>query len=339
MTTRQAKISIAGTMVVGLLVLATTVARAEEVPEVVRMSWFNNATPMVLGKADGTLEKKIGTKVRWDQLGSGGAVLTALAAKELDIGMIGGPPTAAGIARGLPIEVIAFEGVIGNSERLIARPDVKSMKDLEGKRVAYTPGSSTHYALNAAFQAYKIDISKVNLVSLGAPDMVAAWKRGDIDAGYVWPPFTFQMEGDRGHELLTTKALQPYGYFVWNNYIVRKEFAQRYPSTVVALLKAYNDYVKAYRADPAGVSRTIANHLGQDQKTIQDTLAGRDFYTLEEQLSGWIGTPETKAGAKMAKGFMDTAQFLRANGDIKSSDVPSTFAPVINPTYAQRAVQ
>jgi ABC-type taurine transport system substrate-binding protein len=120
---------------------------------------------------------------------------------------------------------------------------------------------------------------------------------------------------------------------------VRKEFAQRYPSTVVALLKAYNEYVKAYRADPAGVSRIIANHLGQDQKIIQDTLAGRDFYTLEEQLTEWIGTPETKASAKMAKGFSDTAQFLRTNGDIKSSDIPSSFAPVVNPMYAQRAVQ
>jgi len=318
---------------------ASTIAVAEDVPDVVRLSWFNNATPMVLGKADGTLDKKVGTKVRWDQLGSGGDVLTALAAKELDIGMLGGPPTTAGLIRGLPVEVICFEGVIGKSERLIARPSIQTMKDLEGKRVAYTPGSSAHYALNAALLSYKVDVSRVNLISLGPADMVAAWKRGDIDAGYVWSPFTFQMEADQGRELLTTKNLQPYGYFVWNNYIVRKEFAQRYPNTVVAFLKAYDDYVKAYRADPAGVSRTIASHLGQDVKTVQDTLAGRDFYTLEEQLPDWIGTPETKANAKMAKGFMDTAQFLSANGNVKKADIPQSFAPVINPSYAQKAIQ
>jgi taurine transport system substrate-binding protein len=317
----------------------STIALAEDVPDVVRLSWFSNATPMVLGKADGTLDKKVGAKVSWVQLASGGAVLTALAAKELDIGMLGGPPTTAGLIRGLPVEVICFEGVIGKSERLIARPSIQTMKDLEGKRIGYTPGTSAHYALIAAIQSYKLDAARVNLISLGPADMVAAWKRGDIDAGYVWSPFTFQMEADQGHELLTTKTLQPYGYFVWNNYIVRKEFAQKYPSTVVAFLRAYNDYVKAYRADPAGVSRTIANHLGQDVKTVQDTLAGRDFYTLEEQLPDWIGTPGTKASAKMAKGFMDTAQFLSGNGDVKRADIPQSFAPVINPSYAQRATQ
>lgn len=320
------------------LFAATNIARAQEVPKIVRMSWFNNATPMVLGKADGTLDKRLGTEVRWDQLASGGAVLTALAARELDIGMIGGPPTTAGLSRGLPVEIIAFEGVIGKSERLIARPEIRTMKDLEGKRVAYTPGTSTHYALNAAFKAYNVDVSRVKLISLGAADMVAAWKRGDIDAGYVWSPFTFQMEADKGNELLTTKNLQEHGYFVWNNYLVRKEFAERYPSTVVAFLKAYNDYVKAYRADPAGISRIIATHIGQDVKLVQDTLAGREFYTLEEQLKDWIGTPETKANARMSKGFMDTAEFLSTNGDIKRGDIPKSFAPVINPTYAMRAV-
>jgi taurine transport system substrate-binding protein len=310
---------------------------AQELPKVVRLSWFSNATPMVLGKADGTLDKQVGVPVRWDQFPSGGAVLSALAANELDIGMIGGPPTAAGLTRGLAVEVLCFEGMIGTSERLIARGDVKSVKDLEGKRVAYTPGSSTHYALNAAFKSYNVDASRVNMITLGAPEIVAAWKRGDIDAGYVWPPFTYQLLAEQGHEVLTTKNLRQYGYIVWNNYIVRKEFAEKYPATVVAFLRAYNGYVKAYRADPAGVSKIIANYLGQDPKTVQDTLAGRDFYTLDEQLADWMGTNATKADGKMAKGFMDTAQFLKVNGDVKSTDIPKSFAPFIDPSFAEKA--
>jgi taurine transport system substrate-binding protein len=214
------------------------------------------------------------------------------------------------------------------------------MKDLEGKRVAYPPGSSSHYGLNAALKSYNVDASRVKLLGLAPADMVAAWKRGDIDAGFVWSPFTYQMEADKGRELLTMKDLQPHGYFVWNDYVVRKEFAEKYPSTVVAFLKAYEDTVKAYRADPAGVSRVIATYLNQDLKAVQDTLAGRDYYTLEEQLTAdWMGSPETKAGAKMAKGFMDTAEFLTTNGDIKRADMPKSFAPAVNPAYAARAVR
>lgn len=329
------------TVVAAMLLTSTSsVARAENPPDLVRISWFGAAGPWVLGKAQGTLEQRLGTKVRWDQMSSGGAVLTALAANEIDIALLGSPPTTAGIARGLPIEVISFEGVIATSERLIARPDIKSMKDLEGKRIAFPPGSSSHYGLNAALKSYKIDATKVKLLGLAPADMVAAWKRGDIEAGFVWSPFSYQMEGDNGHELLTMKDLQPYGYFVWNNYVVRKDFAEKYPTTVVAFLKAHQDAVKSYRADPAGVSRIIATYLDQDFKSVQDTLAGRDYYTLQEQLTpDWMGNPETKGNAKMAKGFADTAEFLSTNGDVKRSDIPKTFATVINPTFATRAVQ
>ena len=78
----------------------------------------------------------------------------------------------------------------------------------------------------------------------------------------------------------------------------------------------------------------------QDLKAVQDTLAGRDYYTLQEQLTpDWMGSAETKANAKMAKGFADTAEFLSTNGDVKRADIPKSFATVINPTFAMRAVQ
>lgn len=337
----EARSFVAAALVSALMLLgASFAARADNVPEIVRISWFGAAGPWVLGKAQGTFDQRLGTKVRWDQMTSGGAVLTALAANELDISLLGSPPTTAGLVRGLPVEVISFEGVIATSERLIARPEIKSMKDLEGKRVAYPPGSSSHYGLIAALKSFSVDTSKVKLLGLAPADMVAAWKRGDIDAGFVWSPFSYQMEGDKGRELLTMKDLQSYGYFVWNDFVVRKEFAEKYPGTVVAFLKVYQDMVKAYKADPAGVSKVIATYLNQDLKAVQDTLAGRDYYTLQEQLTtDWMGTPETKATAKMAKGFADTAEFLSVNGDVKRADIPKSFAPVINPTFAVRAVQ
>jgi taurine transport system substrate-binding protein len=61
---------------------------------------------------------------------------------------------------------------------------------------------------------------------------------------------------------------------------------------------------------------------------------------LQDQLTtDWMGSPDTKANAKMAKGFMDTAEFLSTNGDLKRADIPKSFAPAINPTYAVRAIQ
>ena len=75
-------------------------------------------------------------------------------------------------------------------------------------------------------------------------------------------------------------------------------------------------------------------------KTVRETLAGRDYYTLEEQLAqGWIGKPGATQGAKIAKGFADTADFLSTNGDIRKSSIPKSFASSINPAFATQAVR
>ncbi len=91
----------------------------------------------------------------------------------------------------------------------------------------------------AALKVNNIAAKDVTLVSLTPADMVAAWKRGDIDAGYVWGPFSHTMEGDGGKEILATQALQKNGYYVWNDYVVRKEFAEKYPDIVVKFLQTY----------------------------------------------------------------------------------------------------
>jgi taurine transport system substrate-binding protein len=147
---------------------------AQDVPPVVRLGFFNGPRPWILAKADGSFDKAFGTKVEWINFPSGAAALSALAAKEVDISRLGSSPTVAAIVRKLPIEMISISGVIATSERLIARKGIDNLKALEGKTVAFPPGSTAHYALFAAFNAFKVDQPKVRLLELRPGDMLAA---------------------------------------------------------------------------------------------------------------------------------------------------------------------
>src|SRR5205823_3443790 len=91
------------------LLFGSVSGRAEDTPKVVRISWFGAAGPWILGKANGDFDRNIGTEVKWGQYASGGDVLTALAADQVDISLLGSPPTVGGLIRGLPIEIIALE--------------------------------------------------------------------------------------------------------------------------------------------------------------------------------------------------------------------------------------
>ncbi len=196
----------------GVAVLAASTlsapVHAESVPSEVRFAYAGGPRVWILGKIDGSFDKEFGTKVKWVPFASGADVLTLFAAREIDIARFGSSPAAAGIARKLPVEVIATPEIIATSERLIARQGIANLKDLEGKTVAYPANSTAQYAFEVAARLAKVDRSKIRTLALKPAEIVAAWKRHDIDAAYVWGPFSQQLEGDGGKEIFATRPAE-----------------------------------------------------------------------------------------------------------------------------------
>lgn len=318
---------------VWLFGLQIPVASAAE-PEVVRLGWFGGPRPWVIGKATGMFDKALGTKVEWVQFPSGAAALTSIAAKQVDISRLGSTPTVAAISRKVPIEVIAISGIIATSERLIARGGIAKVADLKGKKVAFPPGSTAHYALMAALKVNNIAANQVTLLALTPTEMVAAWQRGDIDAAFVWGPFSNTMEAAGGKEILATEQLQKDGYYIWNDYIVRKEFAEKYPDIVVKFLQTFEKTIEMYNQDKEGMVKLVAQHLSQNVDAVRSTMAGLYFPPFKEQLSGKL----LGDGGSIAPAMLDTAKFLVELGDLRQSEVPTDFKPFINTSYMKRAI-
>lgn len=308
-------------------------AEAADKPETVRFGFFGGPRPWIIGKAQGLFDKDLGTKVEWVQFPSGAAALSALAAGEVDISRLGSTPTVASIARKLPVKMIAISGVIATSERLIAKEGIKTPADLKGKRVAYPPGSTGHYALMAALKVAGVPSDQVTLLGLKPGDMLAAWQRNDIDAAYVWGPFSHQMEAQKGHQVLATVDLQKDGYYVWNDYVVRTKFAEEHPEIVVQFLKTFEKTVEMYKKDTDAMVKLVAKHLEQGEAAVADTMAGLEFPSLREQLSGkYLGE-----GGPIAKAMMDQAKFMAEMGDLKQREIPKSFEPAIDLKYMKAA--
>jgi taurine transport system substrate-binding protein len=327
------------------LSFSSTALLAQNLPPEVRLAWAGGPRVWVLGKIDKSFDKAFGTNVRWVQFATGADVLSLFAAKEIDIARFGSSPAAAGIARKLPIEIIGVPEVIATSERLIGRgaKGVNSLKDIEGKAVGYPANSTAHYALEAAIKANKLDKSKIRLVPLKPAEIVAAWKRGDIDAAYVWGPFSQQLEAEGGKEIFATKQLQKDGYLVYNNFVVRTEFAQKYPELVVRFLRTYQEKLDQYQKDPEGSTVAIAKHLDIPVDTARSVLQGLEHASLTQQVSpvflgNGSGAGGTTPQAGITRAAKDTANFLAEIGEIRKADIPESYAPFINSSYAVRAL-
>lgn len=147
-----------------IALLSPSLVLAEAVPPEVRFAYAGGPRVWILGKIDRAFDKAFDTKVKWIPFNSGADVaLTLFAAKEIDIARFGSSPAAAGIARKLPIEVIGTPEIIATSERLIARNGINSLKELEGKTVAYPANSTAQYAFEVAAKLAKVDRSRTKM--------------------------------------------------------------------------------------------------------------------------------------------------------------------------------
>ena len=100
-------------------------------------------------------------------------------------------------------KIIAGEQLGGQNLIMRKGIDVKSWKDLEGKRIGRPPGSYVTILFTLAAKENGVDISKVNLISTtsAGPAELQALKSGDLDGLVLWSP------------VLDRAVVEGYGYY------------------------------------------------------------------------------------------------------------------------------
>jgi taurine transport system substrate-binding protein len=278
----------------------------------------------LLAKALGLTEKAFpNTKVVYTSFDSGRDVNTAFAANGLDLGLAGSVPVSVGISRGLPYEVYFIHDVIGAAEALAARQGVSNVAGLMGKKVATPVGSTTHFSLLALLKLENVDASKVTLLDLQPKDLVAAWQRGDIDAGYVWEPHLTKLTESGGQVLVTSADLAERGVLTADVGLVSKDFAQKYPEALKQYVAVLDEAVAYYRKDPQAASEALAKELGLSPEESLKAAEGIIWLTSTEQADGkYLGKPGQPGD--FAKVLKSSADFMVGQKAIeKAADLPS----------------
>src|ERR1043166_7847169 len=96
----------------------------------------------------------------------------------------------AGAMQGMPFKILA---VLTDRplHHIVARPEIKTIADLRGKRIgSQRIGGSDHLSAEAILQAKGFDLKDVQFVTLGAdePVRVEIMKKGLVDAVCIAPP-------------------------------------------------------------------------------------------------------------------------------------------------------
>ena len=296
----------------------------------VTVAYQTSADPAKVAQADGAYEQATGGNIKWRKFDNGADIIAAIASGDVQIAYLGSSPLTAAITRNVPVETFLIATQLGGSEALVARDGsgINSPQDLVGKKVAVPFVSTGHYSLLAALKQWNIDPSKVTILNLAPPAIVAAWKRGDIDATYVWDP-ALGTAKENGKVLITSGELGKLGAPTFDAWIVRKDFAAKHPEVVKAFAKvtldAYADYnkdPKAWLANQGNIDKVV-KLSGAKAADIPLLLQG-NVYPLAADQAVLLGAPTSKALA-------DTAAFLKEQKKVDA--VLPDYAPAVNATF------
>lgn len=177
--------------------------------------------------------------------------------------------------------VMAFDDSKGG-DGIVARQEIKSVKDLKGKKIAFGEGSVSHFLLGFLLKQNGMSFKDIVAVNMTAGDAGAAFVAGKVDAAVTWEPWlTRGKQAPHGH-LLVDSAKTP-GLIV-DVLVFRKDVLKARGDDVRNVVRAWHRGVDYWRSYPDESNQIMAEAVGgwlKDPKVFAETLTGIRYYDYD----------------------------------------------------------
>jgi len=189
----------------------------------------------------------------------------------------------AGRQRGIPLQAVALGHRDGNV--MVTRPEIETVAELAGKRVAIPSRFSVHnILLYKALQNAGLRYQDVEVVEMAPPDMMAALAANEIAAYLVAEPFgaVAEVQGV-GRVLLPSQE-------IWENstccvLALREEAVRNHPEAATELTVALLAAGEAAEADPEKAVAVSRQYFGHAENILVPGLARTTFQNLAPSIS------------------------------------------------------
>ena len=217
---------------------------------------------------------KCGIKVEERVFAKGLDVMSAILAGELDVGATASEAAISGRAGGAPIYAVA--GFAKGGARLVGRSDlnIKSIKDLKGKKVGVTRGGIQEVLLLAELQQAGLTASDqpgkdVQLVLLAYADLNQALLGKHIDAMMQSEPQSSQAI-NKGYGVEIMKPYDtPIGEPVRTMVMTEKFYKERRP-VAEKFMRCFVEATKTFIDQPATAEKYVRDTVFKGQITSDD---------------------------------------------------------------------
>ncbi|MDG4764740.1 ABC transporter substrate-binding protein [Solwaraspora sp. WMMD406] len=236
-----------------------------------RLGYFPNIThaPALVGVENGIFAENLGdVTLETTTFNAGPSAIEALFSGAIDATYIGPNPAITGWAQSQGEALQIISGVTSGGAALVVKPEITSVADLRGKKIA-TPqlGNTQDVALRHWLkeQGYATDTSgggDVSVVPTANSEVVAAYTSGAIDGAWLPEPHLSRLIIEHGATVLVDERDEwPGGEFVTTHLIVSKEFLAADPDVVRDLLRGHLAALDYLATEPEAAATTANDHL------------------------------------------------------------------------------
>lgn len=315
----------AGLMTAGTVATAQAQANARPKITVGLIGITSSIWPTLIAESKGYFAE-FGVDAEFVNTGSSAKSIQQVAAGAAHMGSSSLMDTARAIEAGTDIVVVA-NGLDISMHGLIAAKSIKSVADLKGKRVIVGGTKDiTNVWWAAMARDQKVDPEKdvQTLYSGSTANRFAALASGGVEAAVLAPPATFKAIEEGYIDLGPVAAyLKDVPYLVFH---ASRKWAAENPAAVTGFIKAHNKAID-FLNDPK--NRDEASKILAEKAQIDLDTAVKN-YDLILKIKGYApGSGISDTGIRKA------LEILKADGDIKSADVP--VSKIYDGSFVQRA--
>jgi ABC-type nitrate/sulfonate/bicarbonate transport system substrate-binding protein len=266
------------TLLAFLLCPSLALAQSMEKAIIAHTSESISLAPLLYGIEKGFYRKE-GVDLEFRILRTDLASAAMVGSKEIDY-MYSAGTALRMAARGLPIRVVAYT-LKNILFYLMAQPNVRSVVDLRGKKIAVAlPSDTGGLAAKAVLKAYGLDPDRdATYIAIGAASVrLAAMQAGAIEASIMPVPWNIRMRQNGFHELAFAGD---YLREPLTGFAATVEKLEKQPQQVKRVLIGFLRSVDVFKSDKKDAVDFIARRF-----RLEPAVAGESYRIVTESLSG-----------------------------------------------------
>ncbi|MFD6352236.1 ABC transporter substrate-binding protein [Nocardia tengchongensis] len=254
-------------------------------------------------------------KIEWSTFTAGPPLLEGINSGSVDFGGVGDAPPVFAAAAKSQIKIVGVydSGAAGNAVVVPKDSAIKDPKDLRGKKIAVTKGSSAHYHLLSVLTKNGLTFGDIEPQYLQPADALAALSTGRVDAWTVWDPYAAQAEVGGARVLVDgTGYVKPDSFYVTGSKTLQNKANAAAVRDLLERLRRAHTWIAGHREEWAKQSSGITGVpydvtlLAVNRANYQDHPLDDATIAAEQQVADGFADAKLIPGKVRIADYIDT---------------------------------